>query len=66
MYIESVAPYTNVTTLPNGLQFASARTGQSPVQAVPACPLQIRAHHHIHVYTYINKVMISPPFPRLL
>ena len=34
----------------------SALTGQSPVQTVPACPVQIRAHHHIDVYTDINHV----------
>ena len=28
--------------------------GQSPVQTVPACPVQIRAHHHIDVYTDVN------------
>ena len=33
----------------------SVRTGQSPVQTVPARPVQIRAHHHIDVYTDINK-----------
>ena len=32
----------------------SALTGQSPVETVPACPVQIRAHHHIDVYTDIN------------
>ena len=34
----------------------STLTGQSPVQTVPACPIQIRAHHHIDVYTDINQV----------
>ena len=33
----------------------SPHTGQSPVQIVPACPVQIRAHHHIDVYTDINE-----------
>ena len=33
--------------------------GQSPVQTVPACPVQIRAHHHIDVYTYINNAFIQ-------
>ena len=47
-----------VAMLPNGLQFASARTGLSPVQTVPACPVQIRAHHHIDGYTDINKLFI--------
>ena len=28
--------------------------GQSPVQTVPACPIQIRAHHHIDFKTDIN------------
>ena len=28
----------------------SAHVGQSPVQTEPACPVQIRAHHHIAVY----------------
>ena len=28
--------------------------GQSPIQTVPACPIQIRAHHHIDVSTNIN------------
>ena len=31
------------------------RTGQSPVETVPACPIQIRAHHHIDVFTDINE-----------
>ena len=31
----------------------SVRMGQSPVQTVPAYPIQIRAHHHIDVYTDI-------------
>ena len=35
----------------------SVRTGQSPVQTMPVCPVQIRAHHHIDVYTDINKHM---------
>ena len=29
--------------------------GQSPIQTVPACPIQIRAHHHIDVYIDINE-----------
>ena len=36
------------------VSITSARTGQSPVQTVPACPVQIRTHHHIDVYTDIN------------
>ena len=32
----------------------SMHVGQSPLQTVPACPIQIRAHHHIDVYTDIN------------
>ena len=43
-----------VTTLPNGLQLRPHIMGQSPIQTVPACPVQIRAHHHIDVYTDIN------------
>ena len=31
--------------------------GQSSVQTVPACPVQIRDHHYIDVYTDINKVI---------
>ena len=27
-------------------------TGQSPVQTVPACPVQIRAHHHKHLHLW--------------
>ena len=49
---------TTVATLPNGnghIFNMSAHTGQSPVQTVPACPVQIRAHHHIDVCTDINK-----------
>ena len=33
----------------------SALTGQSRVQIVPTCPVQIGAHHHINVYTDINE-----------
>ena len=29
--------------------------GQSPVQTVPVCPIQIRAHHHMDVFTDINE-----------
>ena len=32
----------------------SAHTGQSPVQTVPARPIQIRAHHYIDVCTDIS------------
>ena len=32
----------------------SALTGQSPLETVPACPVQIAAHHHTDVYTDIN------------
>ena len=32
----------------------SVLMGLSPVQTVPACPVQIGAHHHIDVYTDIN------------
>ena len=35
------------------------RTGQSTVQTVPACPVQIRAHHHTDVYTDINDWLVS-------
>ena len=41
------------------ITITSTRTGQSPVQTVPACPVQIRAHHHIDVYTDINKEKIN-------
>ena len=34
----------------------SVLMGQSPVETVPACPVQIGAHHHIDVYTDINKL----------
>ena len=34
-------------------------TGQSPVHTVPACPIQIRAHHHIDVYTDISKECVT-------
>ena len=33
----------------------STHTGQSPVRTVPACPVQIRANHHIDVNIDINK-----------
>ena len=36
------------------VSITSVRTGQSPVQTVPAGPVQIRAHHHIDVHTDIN------------
>ena len=32
----------------------STHVGQSPLQTVPACPIQIRAHNYIDVYTDIN------------
>ena len=32
--------------------------GQIPVQTVPVCPVQIRAHHHIDVNTDINNDVI--------
>ena len=32
----------------------SVLMGQSPIETVPACPIQIGAHHHIDVYTDIN------------
>ena len=35
----------------------SVHTGQGPVQTVPACPVQIRAHHHIDFYTDINETI---------
>ena len=35
----------------------SMLTGQSPVETVPACPVQIGAHHYIDVYTDINNSM---------
>ena len=31
-----------------------AHAGGSPVQTVPACPVQTRVHHHINVCTDIN------------
>ena len=40
----------------------SAFTGQSPVEAVPACPVQIGAHHHIDVYTDINEFNLVRTF----
>ena len=36
----------------------SVLTGQSPVETVPACPVQIRAHHHIDVCTDISNADI--------
>ena len=33
--------------------------GQSAVQTVPACPVQIRAHHHIDVFSDINKKIFA-------
>ena len=30
----------------------SALVGQSPVETVPACPVQNGAHHHIDVYRH--------------
>ena len=47
-----------VATLPITITSALDRTGQSPVQTVPACPVQIRAHHHIDVYTDISKTTL--------
>ena len=44
-----------VAMLPITITSAPDRTGQSPVQTVPACPVQIRAHDHIDVYTDINQ-----------
>ena len=35
----------------------SAHMGQSPVQTVPACPVQIGAHHHIDVCTDISDIL---------
>ena len=37
----------------------SARTGQSPVQTVPTCPVQIRAYHHIDVDADIDKGLVT-------
>ena len=50
-----------VAMLPNGLQL-HPRMGQSPIQTVPACPVQIRAHHRIDVYTDINNTKINISF----
>ena len=36
----------------------TARMGQIPIQTGPPCPVQIRAHHHIDVYTDINDITI--------
>ena len=33
----------------------SVHMGQSPIQKVPACPIQIRAPHHKDACTDINK-----------
>ena len=49
---------------PGGMYFlnisiTSTLTGQSPIQTVPACPVQIRAHHHIDVYADINNNTFS-------
>ena len=44
-----------VAMLPNGLQLR-------PIQTVPACPVQIRAHHHTGVCTGINKVQMYEPY----
>ena len=42
------------TTVVIWVTITSALTGQSPVQTVPACPVQVRAHHHID----INDILI--------
>ena len=34
--------------------FALCERTLSPIQTVPACPIQIRAHHHIAVYIDSN------------
>ena len=39
--------------VPNGLQLCSCIR---PLQTVPACPIQIIAHHHTDVYTDINNL----------
>ena len=39
---------------PIWVTITSVHMGQSPIQTVPACPIQIRAHHHINVYIDIN------------
>ena len=47
-----------VATLPNELQLRPHMWDKSPIQTVPASPVQIRAHHHIYVYTEINNAQI--------
>ena len=42
---------TTVAMLPNG------GYGTKSVQTVPACSVQIKAHHHRDVHTDINNVM---------
>ena len=49
-----------VAMLPITVTSVLDRMGQSPVQTVPACSVQIRAHHHIDVYSDINKEMMTP------
>ena len=49
-----------VATLPTTITSTLDCMGQSPIQTVPACPVQIRAHHHIDVYTDINKIVKIP------
>ena len=56
---------TTVAMLPNGLQLCpccpiwkvTVCTGH--YYYMSACPVQIRAHHHIDVYTDINNNIIS-------
>ena len=41
-------------------------TKSCPVQTVPACPVQIRAHRHIAVYIDSNKVNRNRYLPSIL
>ena len=38
-------------------------TKSCPVETVPACPVQIRAHRHIAVYIDSNKLVLEFPLP---
>ena len=40
-------------------------TGLCPVETVTACPVQIRAHHHIAFYIDSNDGIQPPPKSRL-
>ena len=49
-----ISDYRTCCYVTKWVAITSAHMGQGPVQVVPACPVQIRAHHHIDDYTDIN------------